>query len=60
MGFVRILTRSRHDGAWSLTEEEDDIQTNYTGSEYIEDYFEQNSIEPVGYLHKQHDGRHGS
>ena len=43
-------------GGWSLTEEEDGIQTNYTGYEYIEDYFEQNSIESVGYLHKQHDG----
>ena len=44
------------DGEWSLTEEEDDIQTNYYGFEYIEDYFDQNSIEPVGYLYDQYDG----
>ena len=43
------------DGEWSLTEEEDDIQTNYYGFEYIEDYFGQNSIEPVGYLYEQYD-----
>ena len=30
-------------------------QTNYYGFEYIEDYFDQNSIEPVGYLYEQYD-----
>ena len=44
------------DGEWSHSEEEDDIQTSYVDFYYIEEYFEQNSIEPVGYLYEQYDG----
>ena len=42
------------DGEWSLTEENDGFQTDY-GVWAVEDYFDQNSIEPVGYFYEQHD-----
>ena len=53
------------DGEWSLTEENDGFETDYTVYAYediqsglwaVEYYIDQNSIEPVGYFYEQHDG----